>query len=257
LKGTEIPIGARILSVVDCFDALTSDRPYRRALSNDEALQILNERKGNMYDPWVVQVFEQVHERLDAGAPTVATQDSSASTTRPIEHQTRHSPGGDREADSVATGALIALECEAMLFRLRPRLAATAAVFFRYEPIGDQVVAHHVAAADGAPSLAGLRIARGQQLSGWVAANRQSIMNSDPALDLGDAADAFSPRVRYTLSIPVCWGKQLIGVLSLYSCTLFSADDERVCRLMTEEIVAAAESTQNLRQPVLALEPVR
>src|SRR5262249_33392072 len=45
LKGTEIPIGARILSVVDCFDALTSDRPYRPRLSDAEALGILEERR--------------------------------------------------------------------------------------------------------------------------------------------------------------------------------------------------------------------
>src|SRR5689334_16876715 len=44
IKGTEIPIGARILSVVDCFDALTSDRPYRPRLSDDDALEILLQR---------------------------------------------------------------------------------------------------------------------------------------------------------------------------------------------------------------------
>src|SRR3954462_14118589 len=66
LSRTEIPIGARILSVVDCFDALTSDRPYRRRLSDDEALAILKERKGTMYDPWVVQTFERVHTKLES-----------------------------------------------------------------------------------------------------------------------------------------------------------------------------------------------
>src|ERR1051326_5980258 len=45
LRGTQIPIGARILSVVDCFDALTSDRPYRPKLSDAEALNILMERR--------------------------------------------------------------------------------------------------------------------------------------------------------------------------------------------------------------------
>ena len=54
LDGEAIPLGARILSVVDCFDALTSDRPYRRALSTDAALDILRERSGTMYDPAVV-----------------------------------------------------------------------------------------------------------------------------------------------------------------------------------------------------------
>ena len=42
-KGTDIPSGARILSVVDCFDALTSDRPYRPRLSDREAMRILLE----------------------------------------------------------------------------------------------------------------------------------------------------------------------------------------------------------------------
>jgi putative nucleotidyltransferase with HDIG domain len=57
LSGTDIPIGARILSVVDCFDALTSDRPYRGRLSEGDAIDILLERRGAMYDPLVVDVF--------------------------------------------------------------------------------------------------------------------------------------------------------------------------------------------------------
>src|SRR4029077_8021012 len=64
LSGTEIPIGARILAVVDCFDALTSDRPYRPRLSNDEALSILLERRGSMYDPLIVDTFIRFHREL-------------------------------------------------------------------------------------------------------------------------------------------------------------------------------------------------
>ena len=61
LSGTEIPIGARILAVVDCFDALTSDRPYRARLTVDKAISILSERRGSMYDPLVVDVFMELH----------------------------------------------------------------------------------------------------------------------------------------------------------------------------------------------------
>src|SRR6266545_4475359 len=49
IAGEAIPIGARILSVVDCFDALTSDRPYRRRMSDAAAIAILLERRGTMY----------------------------------------------------------------------------------------------------------------------------------------------------------------------------------------------------------------
>ncbi len=62
LSGTDIPIGARILSVVDCFDALTSDRPYRPRMSEAEAIAILQERRGTMYDPLVVDAFVEMQK---------------------------------------------------------------------------------------------------------------------------------------------------------------------------------------------------
>lgn len=57
LDGVRIPFGARIVSVVDCFDALTSDRPYRSRVPTHAALQIVQSRRGTMYDPSVVDAF--------------------------------------------------------------------------------------------------------------------------------------------------------------------------------------------------------
>ena len=57
VKGSQIPIGARILSVVDCYDALTSDRPYRPAMSDEQAIANLVQRRGKMYDPLIVDTF--------------------------------------------------------------------------------------------------------------------------------------------------------------------------------------------------------
>jgi putative nucleotidyltransferase with HDIG domain len=57
LKGDEIPIGARIFAVVDTFDAMTSDRPYRAALSIDAACEEIREWSGRQFDPQVVDVF--------------------------------------------------------------------------------------------------------------------------------------------------------------------------------------------------------
>ncbi len=64
LSGSQIPIGARILSVVDCFDALTSDRPYRPRLSDGEAIAILLQRRGTMYDPIIVDAFINVYKEI-------------------------------------------------------------------------------------------------------------------------------------------------------------------------------------------------
>ncbi len=58
LKGEEIPIGARILTVVDCFDALTSDRPYRKGKSLEDAMALVRSLSGTQFDPRVVDVFQ-------------------------------------------------------------------------------------------------------------------------------------------------------------------------------------------------------
>jgi len=65
LEGKRIPIGARIVSVVDCFDALTSDRPYRRKMPVRHALEIVQSRRGTMYDPSVVDAFVRFCDRMN------------------------------------------------------------------------------------------------------------------------------------------------------------------------------------------------
>ena len=65
LKGTDIPIGARILSAVDFLDAMASDRQYRRALPMHEVLQRLATESGKSFDPKVVEVLEKRHRQLE------------------------------------------------------------------------------------------------------------------------------------------------------------------------------------------------
>jgi HD-GYP domain-containing protein (c-di-GMP phosphodiesterase class II) len=57
LRGDRTPFGARIVSVVDAYDSMTSDRPYRRAMAHREALEILREGAGGQWDPTIVQTF--------------------------------------------------------------------------------------------------------------------------------------------------------------------------------------------------------
>jgi putative nucleotidyltransferase with HDIG domain len=65
LAGEDIPLGARILTVVDCFDALASDRPYRKALPLDKAMEFMKSRAGSQFDPKVVAVLEQRYVELE------------------------------------------------------------------------------------------------------------------------------------------------------------------------------------------------
>ncbi|MFZ2098294.1 MAG: HD-GYP domain-containing protein [Anaerolineales bacterium] len=57
LKGEEIPLAARIFSVVDVFDSLTSERPYRSAWGKDETIQYIEDMAGKLFDPKVVHAF--------------------------------------------------------------------------------------------------------------------------------------------------------------------------------------------------------
>jgi HD-GYP domain-containing protein (c-di-GMP phosphodiesterase class II) len=60
IKGDQIPFGARILSVADAYEAMTSDRPYRRSLSAQAALEILMNGKGKQFDPRIVDTFTEI-----------------------------------------------------------------------------------------------------------------------------------------------------------------------------------------------------
>jgi HD-GYP domain-containing protein (c-di-GMP phosphodiesterase class II) len=62
LKGEEIPLPARIFAIVDCWDALTNDRAYRKKSSHEEALRIIQSSAGKLYDPKIVQIFKRYIE---------------------------------------------------------------------------------------------------------------------------------------------------------------------------------------------------
>jgi len=64
LQGGAIPIGARVLAIVDCYDALTSDRPYRRSLPHDRAAAMILERRGTMYEPAIADAFLRIIDGL-------------------------------------------------------------------------------------------------------------------------------------------------------------------------------------------------
>jgi HD-GYP domain-containing protein (c-di-GMP phosphodiesterase class II) len=69
LRQDDIPLGARILCIADCYDALTSHRPYRRALAHDVAMAMVVERRGVMFDPRLTDLFLRIVWRLRPPQP--------------------------------------------------------------------------------------------------------------------------------------------------------------------------------------------
>jgi HD-GYP domain-containing protein (c-di-GMP phosphodiesterase class II) len=68
LKGEEIPLGARIVAVVDSFHSMTSTRPYRKALSDADALAELRRGAGFQFDPRIIEEFVAMLEELEPDA---------------------------------------------------------------------------------------------------------------------------------------------------------------------------------------------
>jgi putative nucleotidyltransferase with HDIG domain len=240
LKGVEIPIGARILSVVDCYDALTSDRPYRGAMTDEEALEIIRARRGTMYDPIVVDMFEQVCR--DIGPMAVKPQMQKAihqinrSATQMMAPAPAPPPPGPSAAVAEGPESLRALANLARIVSGRPTATDVASMiwahvrhivpnascaFFVNEPARDAVAVKFVA-GEGSTALQGLEFKLGDRLTGWVAENQQAIVNSEARLDLGPEAAFVGLRV--CLSLPLVSEGRLAGVLSLYGKEAFSSE---------------------------------
>lgn len=253
LEGGDIPIGARILSVVDCFDALTSDRPYRPRLTDADAIKILLERRGSMYDPLIVDTFVAVHAEISPGEEhTPHEEHLPVSASTPPLHPL-HKTATETRLNEIAASrqeALVLLDlartlsgqnsfketAEAVWQHLRTMVPATLCVVFIYDATTDELIASY-ASGEHAGHFSNMRIARGQRLSGWVAANRQTIVNSDPILDFGESSRSLRPSLKSSLSSPIVYQDTLLGVLSAYACTssAFSDDHRRVIEAIIGE----------------------
>jgi putative nucleotidyltransferase with HDIG domain len=231
ISGTDIPLGARILAVVDCFDALNSDRPYRPRLDPDEAFAILRDRRGTMYDPLVVDTFIEAYPEIADLAQTAGQQARSLlDPSEPIAQVPSIGPleeirasAADNSALNVARQSLLeatsTIDAMNTLSQcIRQLTPSTTCTYFQYMPAADELVCVY-ASGDDNRALVGLTIKPGERVTGWVAANRKAISNSDATLDLGESATLVKPQPRSTISAPVVLGTDgdLHGVLTGYS----------------------------------------
>ncbi len=254
LAGDTIPIGARILSVVDCFDALTSDRPYRPRMEDAEALQVLADRKGTMYNPRVVDAFF-AFQGLDAvpapaagsGTPARVQSPGASDPDASALHELRTFFTLGRaagRADALAPTRLADL----VWTHLGAHLPQAVLVVYLYVPDDDAIQAVCEAGALPSGLRPGSRLRLGDRLSGWVGATGETVVNSDARLDLDEAVRERSP-LRSALSVPVRSDDRLIGVLSVYTCEVdgFAQSHRRL-------LVAAAHALASLPPEAVSIQ---
>jgi putative nucleotidyltransferase with HDIG domain len=235
LKGQEIPLGARILSVVDCYDALTSDRPYRPRFSREHSEQILKERRGTWYDPWVVDQFLGIldHlEELDAAEDEATSAENGSARLAPAQLEAiADTTAEEREFGELRRELPLAGDlgsAAAVLFsHLRRVIPAANIALFVPTSDTDEVVA--VASQGvGNSAVEGLRIPIGDRVSGWALAHKQAVLNSNAALELGPVARTLPTPLRYVLAVPILKDQAAVAVVTCYGSDPFDNDDRRL-----------------------------
>ncbi len=279
LKGTDIPIGARILSAVDFLDAMASDRQYRRALPMHEVLQRLAAESGKSFDPKVVEVLEKRHRQLEKLVEPGSDHEGGSQLSTDLKVERGEAPAAGFEDIAVKDPAaneatflfsIAAARQEAQtLFELSQDLGAslslgeTLSVFsvklkrlIPYDAIaiyvkrGVELIPEYVN-GDNFRLFSSLRIPLGQGLSGWVAQNRKPIVNGNPSVEPGYLNDPtkFST-LRSALAVPLEGLAGVVGVIALYHAEhdAFTSDHLRILLAVSSKMALAVENALKYQQ---------
>jgi diguanylate cyclase (GGDEF)-like protein/putative nucleotidyltransferase with HDIG domain len=242
LKSEVIPIGARILSAVDCFDALASERPYRQAMTPQESMKALTAEKGRSFDPRVIEIMERRYQELEEMVNTMESERRRLDIAPKVHRPAAPSSGfaevaNDAEvrATSFLTSIISARQEAQLLFelaqtlgnslslketlsvvaiRLKQMIPHESIVFFVCQE--GILIPEYVHGVDF-DLFSSLRIPLGQGLSGWVARNEKPITNGNPAAEtLHLAGSLRRSTLQSALSVPLRGRDGVAGVLTLY-----------------------------------------
>jgi hypothetical protein len=257
--GAEIPIGARIIAVVDCFDALTSDRPYRPAMSIEQAIALLRSRSGTFYDPSVVETFIYLIPSLEHADRGIADPVEVRGSVIAGLSRTGHGRHPLLDMYDRPVGCTLPRRVRARVDDSVARIASAEACLFEIDTAGDGLIVAHATPRLRAV-MTSFRVPVGTGVSGWVAAHRSTIRRADAALDLGDRAAALD--LSSCVSTPLFVRGELHGVLTVYTAHPDDLGDSTVGRIgiVSQEIgllLSASDPDQALDSAPLMREPRR
>src|SRR5579864_7820604 len=258
LAGEAIPIGARILSAVDCLDALASDRQYRKALPLDEAMAKVVEDAGKSFDPRVVAILRRRYIELEKLAHEQPLQSPpKLSTDVRVKRGLAPDAGFEESAGASANGSEPAADSAALIVAARlqgQEIIALLAVRLKhlvphdaiaiYRPRNGVLTAEFVS-GENARLFSSLKIPHGGGLSGWVAQNHRAIRNGNPLVEPGYVDDpAKHSTLRSALAVPMEGAAGVTAVLALYRAEqdAFTVDELRVVEALVAGLGIAVES---------------
>jgi putative nucleotidyltransferase with HDIG domain len=278
LSAERIPMGARILSAVDCLDALASDRQYRRALPLNEAIQIVRNEAGKSFDPRVVEVLARRYVELEKMAKVVGqAEKAKLSTDLKIERGAAPAAGFEatRAAEDLVNfhNSVADLESRSRMLtdltedleKCKDRSSVFAVarealnrlipyeLMVLYAREGDHLVPQYLDGEDYR-LFASLEIPLGMGLSGWVAENGKSIINGNPSVEPGYLNDPTKFSIlRSALAVPLESGGGVSAVLSLYSreSNAFTKEHLQVLHSFGSRLARGLENTEAEHHPAI------
>jgi diguanylate cyclase (GGDEF)-like protein/putative nucleotidyltransferase with HDIG domain len=276
LKGEAIPIGARIVSAVDCLDAMASDRQYRRALPLEEAMRCVVAEGGKSFDPRVVDLIQRRYRELEELARKQVPQTMKLSTGTQI-HNSAGPGAGCEPSPAVAAATKPAfidsiaearqevqtllelthemgssLHFDETLALLASRLKGLIPhhCMAVYTVDGARLVTRYASGEDAALFLS-LAIPLGEGISGWVVQNNKPMVNGNPSVEPGYLNDPTKFSVhRSALSVPLPGLQGVVGALTLYHrvAGAFSNEHMRVFMAVSSKAGLTIESALRFAQ---------
>jgi len=255
LKGEEIPIGGRIISLADVFDALTSNRPYRKALTHSEALEELRRGAGKQFDPGLVDLFARIQPQaareiaaLEAGAPQAGVPARLEAPFVRISQAAAEMAAVSDIAHALAEQDTPEQIAATVVNRALALLPADTAVLYLREP---DSLSLEAVAVDGRcrSKLEGMTVQLGEGVAGWGAANQEPRVNVSATLDI---ARRFAPEEAIELNaataVPLVHGPDSLGTLAVYTTAYSVLSDHhvRVLNIIAEHAAAALQNTRRI-----------
>jgi diguanylate cyclase (GGDEF)-like protein len=226
-----IPVGARVLAVVDCYDALVSDRPYRDRLTRDAAVAVLREEAGKSLDAAIVERFITLLPTIDAGGPAVATTDTSLGS---IVSARREDVALFEISQAISAGLGVEGTAQLLAQKLRRVIPYSSAALYLHDPVARLFKAAFTEGIE-AEMLATVQVGTDTGMFGQSLREQRAVANGDPQACM-DARAAAATRLRSSIVCPL-YGEQneLVGALAIYHVTpgCYTQDE---CRLL--EMVA-------------------
>jgi len=270
LRSEQIPMTARILAVVDCFDSAREDRPYRRGMTPEEAIALILRGSGTHFDPKIVDCFAKNIDRFEREVRTLGL-DKHGVTKTELEprslidediHQSRERASSlaydqiknaHREVYALyeiarTFGASLNIEdtISILVNKVGHIVPFDTCVVYLHDEVKGYATAAHVAGKN-TDTIKGRCIAPGEGVTGFALANRRPINRLHPSLDFDGVEFPSNKSYHAMAALPLFKDELLLGALSVYSMELKEYTDDHM-RLLETVTRLASDALANAMQ---------